>query len=430
MIVRILKSSLFKSAGMYGGSSIINAAIPFLLMPILTRAMSPSDYGIVAMFSVLFNFSLPFIGVSTHSAIARQYFNKDQVDLKTYLTNCFLILIISSVIVLLLVLIFSHPIAKVSAFPRDWLWVVISSSFCSYIATVVLTLWQMQSKSFPYGIFQIANTLVSVALSLWMVLSLGMSWKGRILAQVITFFLFALIAIYILFRDKWFHFKYNKKYVKSALQYGWPLIPHSIGAVIMTMSDRMFITNMVGLDATGLYSVGYALGSIIGFIENSFNLAYIPWLYERLNRNDEKFKRKIVKFTYIYFTVIISIALLLSFVMPYFLSVFVGKKFLGAQVFVFWVAMSFAFSGMYKMVVNYIFYVGKTQILAWITFSSAIINLPVNYFLIKYYGAVGAAMATCFVSIFFFFLTWVLSNRIYKMPWLLQPVSQAGNKNS
>jgi O-antigen/teichoic acid export membrane protein len=153
-------------------------------------------------------------------------------------------------------------------------------------------------------------------------------------------------------------------------------------------------------------------------------MAYIPWLYERLNKNDENFKRIIVKFTYLYFAVILIMALFMAFVAPYFLSFFVGPKFLGAQVFVFWIAMSFAFGGMYKMVVNYIFYVEQTKILAWITFTGAIINIALNYVLIKQFGAVGAAMATCFVSIFFFLFTWIFSNKVYKMPWLLQKAKE------
>ncbi|QQL50843.1 lipopolysaccharide biosynthesis protein [Mucilaginibacter ginkgonis] len=419
MVKKLIKSSLFKSAGIYGGTNIINAAIPFLMMPILTRALNPSDYGVVAMFSVLLSFTAPFIGVSANAAIGRQYFNKDQVDLKVYIVNCFLILFVSTFVVAVVFLVFAGPIAKLSEFPKTWIWYVILTSFCTFISSITTTLWQVQSKSIPYGVFQISNTFINVLFSLAFVLLLKWSWQGRILAQVFTSIIFAVISIYILYRNKWFKFEYNKQYFNNALQFGMPLIPHTLGAVIMTMSDRVFITKMVGLNATGLYAVGYALGNIIGFVENSFNLAYIPWLYDKLNYVDYQFKRKIVKFTYLYFGIIISLALIMSFIAPYFLSFFVGEKFKGATIFVFWIAMSFAFSGMYKMVVNYIFYTQKTGYLAWITFSSAAVNLPLNYFLIKRYGAVGSAMATAFVSIFFFVLTWILSNKVYKMPWLL-----------
>jgi O-antigen/teichoic acid export membrane protein len=424
MINKVLKSSLFKSAGIYGGTSMINAAIPFLMMPILTRTMNPSEYGVVAMFGVLMSFLAPFVGLSGHAAIGRQYFNKEDIDLKVYITNCFLILLISTLIVATIVLMFAEQISNLAVFPKSWIWYVILTSFCTFIATTTLTLWQVQSKPIYYGIFQVSNTFVNVLFSLWFVVILKWSWQGRILAQVITVVIFAIIGLYIIYRNKWFKFEFNKKYIDNALRFGIPLIPHTLGAIIMTTSDRMFITSMVGLSATGLYAVGYSLGNIIGFAENAFNMAYIPWLYERLNKNDENFKRIIVKFTYLYFAVILIMALFMAFVAPYFLSFFVGPKFLGAQVFVFWIAMSFAFGGMYKMVVNYIFYVEQTKILAWITFTGAIINIALNYVLIKQFGAVGAAMATCFVSIFFFLFTWIFSNKVYKMPWLLQKAKE------
>lgn len=420
MINKLFRGSLFKTAGIYAGTSVVNASIPFLLMPLLTRVMTPNDYGFVAMFGVIYSFTAPFIGLSTNAAIGRQYFNTEELNLKLYIFNCILILIFSTLAVTIVFFIFESGINKVTGFPETWIWLIIIYSFCTYISSLISTLWQVQSKAIPYGIFQVSNTIVNLIFSLWFVLILNWTWRGRIIAQVITSVIFAIISIFILFRNKWFKFEFNRKYINHAMRFSVPLIPHTLGAIIMTMSDRIFITNMVGISATGLYAVGYALGNIIGFAENAFNMAYIPWLYDKLNENEEAFKRKIVKFTYLYFAVILLMALSMAFIAPYFLRFFVGPKFLGAQVFVFWISMSFAFSGMYKMVVNYIFYVEKTKILAWITFSSALVNIGLNYILIKEFGAVGAAMATCFVSIFFFISTWIFSNKVYKMPWLLQ----------
>lgn len=430
MLKKILSSSLIKNAGIYGGTTVINAAIPFLMMPILTRYMSPSDYGLVSMFSVLLSFVSPIIGVSTHGAIARQYFNKEAIDLPSYITNCLILLIISFLVATFIFFFFSKIISDLSQFPIGWLWTVILVALSNFVITVVTTLWQVQSKPISYGKFQIAQTIVNVILSLWFVVGVGLTWKGRIQAQVITAAIFGILGLVILFRGKWLKPGINKAYIGNALKFGLPLIPHTVGAVVMTMSDRLFITNMVGLNATGLYSVGYAFGSIIGFMENSFNLAYSPWLFGKLNLNDSVVKIKIVKITYLYFIIILLGALSLSLIGPWFIGFFVGKKFEGAQIFVFWIALGFAFSGMYKMVVNYLFYIEKTSVLAWITFSSAILNLPLNYFLINLYGAVGAAMATTIVSGLFFVFTWILSNRYYKMPWLLKTDTLSENQTN
>lgn len=76
------------------------------------------------------------------------------------------------------------------------------------------------------------------------------------------------------------------------------------------------------------------------------------------------------------------------------------------------------------MVVNYIFYVKKTYILAWITFLSAAINIVLNYFLIRANGAIGAAQATAITFFVSFILTWILSAKVYNMPWLLKIKSE------
>lgn len=118
------------------------------------------------------------------------------------------------------------------------------------------------------------------------------------------------------------------------------------------MTDRLFISNMVGLAATGIYTVGYQIGSIINVLATSFNNAYVPWLYEKLKENNKGTKVKIVKFTYIYFIIISIMAIGLGVLAPYALRGFLGKSFEGSSIYVVWIAMGYAFQGMYLMVVN------------------------------------------------------------------------------
>jgi O-antigen/teichoic acid export membrane protein len=104
---------------------------------------------------------------------------------------------------------------------------------------------------------------------------------------------------------------------------------------------------------------------------------------------------------------------------PTFFKYFLGKQFVGSGVFVSWIALGYAFKGMYLMVVNYIFYVEKTQILAMVTFLTAGINCILNYMFIGHYGAIGAAQATTIVYFINFLLVWYLSAKVYPMPWNL-----------
>lgn len=413
----LFKTQLFKSAGIYTLTSVINSAIPFFLMPLLTRYLSPADYGIVSMFGVLVSFVGPFTGLSVQGAIARMYYEKDTIDIREYITNSIYILITSTAIVSIIFIFFPNIISRLSSVPIQVLWIVIAVSFSQFITRIVLTLWQVQVKPIQYGIYLISQTALNMFLSVFFIVAVGLTWEGRVYAQFVAFLLFAIIGFVILIKNKWLKFKINKKYIKHALGFGVPLIPHVLGGIIMTMTDRVFITNMVGIETTGIYTVGYQIGMIINLLAASFNQAYVPWLYSKLKENVIETKKKIVKLTYGYFIIILLLAIGLSVIGPFFLSFFVGKAFSQSGIFVTWIAIGYAFNGMYYMVVNYIFYANRNSLLAFVTFSTAILNVILNYFFIKGYGAIGAAQATTVIYFIKFVTVWILSAKVYPMPW-------------
>ena len=106
-ISKLLNSSLFKASGIYSLSSIANASIPFLLIPILTRELSQVDYGIVAMAAIVINIITPFMGMSAHGAIQRKYFEIDEKHFSKYVGNVFFILMGSIALFALLFFVFN-----------------------------------------------------------------------------------------------------------------------------------------------------------------------------------------------------------------------------------------------------------------------------------------------------------------------------------
>lgn len=419
MIKQLLRSSLARSAGIYTFSTIINSAIPFFMMPVLTRYLTPTDYGIVAMFFVLLGIISPFIGLSLHGAISVKYFDKDEINLPGFIGNCFLLLLMSTILVSFVLWLFAGQISSLTAFPREWLLAVVFIAVGQMVILVVMTLWQVENKPSKYSIFQNLQTVVNISLAIFLVVGLGKNWQGRIEADIITTSIFAFAGYIFLYKKGWLKFRYDRSHMSYALKFGVPLIPHALGGMLMIQTDRIFITNMVSVADTGIYTVGFQIAMIIELFASSFNRAYVPWLYKHLGENDFSIKKKIVKYSYIYFVLIIVFALCVALLSPWFLSFFVGKKFAGAYKYTAWIAFGFAFSGMYYMVTNYIFYVGKNHLLAGVTFITALVNILLNYILIKWNGAVGAAQASAIAFFMSFVLTWLLSSRVYAMPWNL-----------
>ena len=66
--------SLLKISSIYLFSNILNALIPFLLLPILTHNLTPNEYGQVAMFQTLISGVAALTGLNTIGAANRKYF--------------------------------------------------------------------------------------------------------------------------------------------------------------------------------------------------------------------------------------------------------------------------------------------------------------------------------------------------------------------
>lgn len=418
MIKKIINSSLFKSSGIYTVTSIINAGIPFLLIPILTRVFSPSDYGVVAMVALLINVVTPFIGISAHGAIHRKYFESDnENDFARYVGNSFILLLGSAIFFLILFVVLGSVISSMTAVPQNWLFVILIIASCQFVTLILLTIWQVKVKALQYGTLQISQSLINVGLSLFFIYQLQSGWQGRVWGQLIAVLLTAGFSLVFLMKLKYIRFELNKDDIKDILKFSLPLIPHTLGGLLIAFTDRILITNMIGVSETGVYTVAFQIGSVISIINAAFNSAYVPWLYAKLNLKDAAINLKIVKFTYAYFAVQILVAILSVFLLPYIVHLFVGGKFDSAGTYGIWIVLGYVFNGMYLMVVGFIFYVKKTSILSKITFVTALLNIPICYLFLRYYGTVGAAMSMSLVYAASFLFTWYISNKVYKMPW-------------
>ena len=420
MLKRLLSLSLFRTAGLYTIGNLMNAAIPFFLIPIMTRYLSTEDYGTIAMYAVIQGIVAPLVGMSSHSTIQKRYFDQDKFDFAKYLGNCLIILMCSTVVMLVAFALFQSFLYSYTLLSGKWLFSIIGITFCMFLTQCSLYIWQVTQKPIQYVAFLISMSALNFLLSVFFVVKLGEDWHGRITAQILTLALFALISLYMLWKKGLIKIEYDKDYLKDIARLSFPLIPHSLAALLFTMTDRIILTNLSGLERTGVYSVAYQLGSLMMILTSSFNSAYVPWLFKQLKEGNYQTKLKIVKLTYAYFILIWLLAgfiiLVLKWVIPY----LVGSNFMHSADYIVWIISGFALNGMYLMITNYIFYAEKTYYLALITVFVTAFNVALCYTLVKLRGSIGAAQASTISYFLYFLLSSYFCNKSYYMPWNLK----------
>ena len=87
-------------------------------------------------------------------------------------------------------------------------------------------------------------------------------------------------------------FKLRIDYCIYALKFNIPLIPHYMSMYILASSDRIMITKMIDTTSTAIYSVAYTVASVIQILWTSIEASLSPWIYERLDVQDEESVRK------------------------------------------------------------------------------------------------------------------------------------------
>lgn len=416
-IANILNSKLFRSSGIYTITSLINASIPFLLIPLLTRRLNAEEYGILSMTTIVLNILTPLVGFSSTGAINRKFFDCDNKNFSRYVGNAFYILLISALILFIGSYLFGPIVSEYTKIPIIWVNAIIIIAIAQFVNLLLLTILQASEKPIKFGVFQVAQSFLNLTLTIIFIYSLNYNWEGRIISQICATGLFSLIAFYILSKSGYLKFEYNFDDIKEILKFGVPLIPHTLGGLLIAFTDRILIANLINISETGVYTLSYQLGSVIGILSSSFINAYVPWLYNSLKVNDYNFKLKIVKYTYIYFLVLLIAALIFILTISLGLNYIVGKGYENAYSYSIWIILGYVFNGMYLMIAGFIFYAKKTGLLAIVTILISLFNIPICYFMLLKYGTIGASFSMTIVYFISFVMTWMLSNSILPMPW-------------
>lgn len=417
LLHRFLGTGLAHTSIIYVAGTLLNSAIAFGLISLLTHVLTPHAYGLIAMYQVSIRLMLPILSLNVHAPITVRYFTREKSDLPGYIGTQVIIIFALAAFFPAIFLFLSGPLSKLTGLPKLWIWTLVLTCLCLSLRKVAGALWLARNQATRQVGVTLMENLTGMIFTIGFVVIGRFDWQGRVLSIVIASGAGAVIALIWLLRERVIRISFNRAFAQDGLAFGIPLIPHELGSFSLAAVDRFFITKMVGMAATGIYSAGYQIASLMNIFVESFNKAYVPWLFERLNKNEYATNRKIVLFTYGYFFLITVGGLAVWALIAFGLRFIVGASFLASLPVIPWIVASCVFNGMYLMVTNYIVFAAKTHLIGMLTLSTAVLNAVLTLFLVKRNGMIGAAQATALSYLVFFLLTWALSARVCPMPW-------------
>lgn len=381
--------------------------LAFVSIPILTRLLDPDDYGVLSVFTAFVAVFSILLGLNFHGAVSRKYYEKDGTFGPFLFTSHQFIRLAG----LGGLLIFGFVVAPLGEFFEvPWI-VVLAGLMVSYFTitfNIYLAYLQASLQSRRYAWFSFAQALGILVLGITMILCMDNNrYLGKIAAQTIVGAFFAVLAWRQL-RKVWTR-QWDWRYVRYALQLGIPLIPHTLSTFILASSDRIIINQLETSWKTGLYSLAYAVGSLILVFITAANNAWVPIFFQHLNAGEHA---SIQKKSDAYAILVVTLAFLISLFSKEVVMVLASPAYFEALALVPVITLGSVFIFLYQMCVNYTFYLKRN---IWISVNTLIcgsLNIALNYLFIPRRGYQAAAWTTLASFILLFILNYITARRL------------------
>ena len=215
------------------------------------------------------NVLIPIVSLGITNAILRFGLEKGS-DEKGIFTTGLAVICAGEVLLALF-----YPMLRDVGLMGDYAALLMLYVFAANLHSLFGTMAQALGRVRIYAVSGIVCTVLLVAFNILLLSVFRMGITGYILSNVIAdalaaVFLFAVLRLWRCFRMA----SLNRGLIRNMFRYCLPLIPATVCSWIINISDRYFISYMLGADVSGLYAVANKISTIMLIISNIFTSAW------------------------------------------------------------------------------------------------------------------------------------------------------------
>ena len=371
----------------YTLSNIIIKGMAFLTTPIFTRIMSQEDYGSFSNISSWANIISIITTLCLYSSISRAKYDYDE-DIKGYMSTITILGSIFTIIVWAFIEIKMNFWENIFDMNRLYIRSIMLYSLFTPAVQNLITKHRMYNEYKKVIALTWITLLVSTLASLGLTYSMSNKLTGRVIGNYAVIAIVDIVFwIYIIVQGK----SFSLKMCRYACALSLPLLVHELSGVLLNSSDRIIINQLCGAKKAALYSIAYTIAMVITVVLSSLNQAWVPWFFDKLEKNDVESIRKVIPKYVIGFT-IGCIGLML--IGPEMVLIFGGESYLEAIYVIPPVCLAIEIQFIYTLYVNIEFFLKKTTYISLATAGATVINIALNYLMIPKLGYIAAAYTT------------------------------------
>ncbi|MBU1318332.1 MAG: oligosaccharide flippase family protein [candidate division Zixibacteria bacterium] len=410
--------NLSKHSLVYMLGSIASRMVGFLMIPVYTRYLTPSDYGVLELVSLTIDVVGMLAALGVNSAITRFYYeykDRDQRD-EVITTGLLSTIVLASVPTALLIV----KAGWLSTLVFDdiqygyFFQLLLLANFLDLVLVIPMTVLTIREKSTTYVIFSLIRLALSLSLNIYFVVVLEMGVVGILYSSLISSAVSCVLLCLTVFVRMRIRFSLDKAI--KMIKFGSPLVAAALGTFVLNFADRYFLEHFTSLREVGLYGLGYKFAIALSqLLHGPFNLMWNVFMFKIADRPDAKqmYARVMTYNSFVVIFVALGMAVLIKDV----LKIMVTPEFQDAHRIVPLILAGFYFYYMMPILDVGIMLTKKTYLRAMNVTIAAIVNLGLNYILISRFDMMGAAYATFLSYSFLAILTLYVSGRVLSVPY-------------
>ncbi len=384
-----------KATFVFAVASFATSGINYITTPIFTRILATEEYGLISVYNswydvikVIAAMTLIFpgilnVGLYDHSE--NRY---------KYLSSMLGITTVSTIVLAVIYAAFCRVINMLIGLPT--ILMILMLAMCLFApATTFWTFKQRYEMRYRIAfIVAVGSALLAQLVSIAAVLiakhytdwnlAIVRLWAAGAVNLIVAAVLFVLIL------------KQGGAFVdlplwKKTFIVAIPLIPHYLGSVALTSTDRIMIERMEGLDKTGIYSLAAILSAIGVLLWRALSVSFTPFINAKLGQRDFKSIRDNVK------PLLVTVGLtcvLVSLAAPEIIRILATDEYAQGVYVVPPIAAGIYIHAMYDNFTAISFFHKNSVGIMVATLIAAVTNIILNYFCIRRFGFIAAGYTT------------------------------------
>ncbi|MEM7515404.1 MAG: lipopolysaccharide biosynthesis protein [Planctomycetota bacterium] len=386
---RLLQGSLI-----YLLPPLVTRGASFALTPLYTAAMTPAEYGGMALAMLLVTFTTLTLSMGAHLSITRLHHSWDSDDDRREFYGTLLLFFTAfpaAIIGLLTLLVGQQADVTVLDFPwSPHIELALVAGACGLFANIPTSILAICERPKEAAAFTFFSSSMGILGNVAFIIVLEQGAYGYLKGAAISSGLVALVGSYVTFRHASLSFSWDK--LKASLRFGLPLVPHLVALWALSASDRLVVERYVSREELGIYGLGYSLGTAMGLVNVALDRAFLPLLNRKLARADAPEQ---VPLLGTYAAIVTALAAtLLAALSQEIIEVLTPPAYHRAATVMPWVVCALAAQGVGRLYSQGVFFAKKTGWIPLVSTSSAAANLGLNFVFVPLFGIVAAAIST------------------------------------